>query len=185
MAGIAPRGVEAPVIETERLRLRGHRPEDFAVCTAMWADPVVTRYIGGKPLSEEDVWARTLRYLGHWAWLGFGYWVMEENGIFRLEAGDRTVSERRAGTWVGACHARPWEGSRNGSGAGRDRLGRFESHDGPARAREDGVHHSPRAPAVDSRSREVRIQRSATHGVQRRADDFVCAIGALEIFGVQ
>ena len=78
MAGIAPRGVEVPVIETERLRLRGHRPADFADCAAMWADPVVTRYIGGEPLSEEDVWARTLRYLGHWAWLGFGYWVMEE-----------------------------------------------------------------------------------------------------------
>jgi RimJ/RimL family protein N-acetyltransferase len=78
MTGIAPRGVEVPVIETERLRLRGHRPDDFADCAAMWADPVVTRYIGGKPLSEEDVWARVLRYLGHWAWLGFGYWVVEE-----------------------------------------------------------------------------------------------------------
>jgi RimJ/RimL family protein N-acetyltransferase len=40
----------------------------------------VTRYLGGKPLSEEEVWARLLRYLGHWAWMGFGYWVMEEKG---------------------------------------------------------------------------------------------------------
>jgi RimJ/RimL family protein N-acetyltransferase len=89
MAGIARRGIEVPVIETERLRLRGHRPQDFSNCAAMWADSVVTRYIGGKPLSEEDVWARTLRYLGHWAWLGFGYWVMEDKatGSFVGEMG--------------------------------------------------------------------------------------------------
>jgi RimJ/RimL family protein N-acetyltransferase len=115
MAGIAPRGVEVPVIETERLRLRGHRPEDFAVCTAMWADPVVTRYIGGKPLSEEDVWARTLRYLGHWAWLGFGYWVMEEKatGNFVGEMGfsdwKREIEPSLKGVpelgWVLATHA--------------------------------------------------------------------------------
>lgn len=66
------------MIETERLRLRGHRPEDFAESAAMWGDSNVTRYIGGKPLSEEEVWARVLRYVGHWAWLGFGYWLVEE-----------------------------------------------------------------------------------------------------------
>jgi RimJ/RimL family protein N-acetyltransferase len=78
MATFPLRGREVPVIETERLRLRGHRPEDFADCAVMWANPAVTRYIGGKPLSEEDAWARTLRCVGHWAWLGFGYWVVEE-----------------------------------------------------------------------------------------------------------
>jgi RimJ/RimL family protein N-acetyltransferase len=44
----------------------------------MWADPQVTRYIGGKPLTEEECWSRLLRYVGHWAWMGFGYWVAEE-----------------------------------------------------------------------------------------------------------
>lgn len=89
MAAFVARGGEVPVIETERLRLRGHRPEDFANCAAMWADPVVTRYIGGKPLSEEDAWARTLRCVGPWAWLGFGYWVVEEKatGSFAGEMG--------------------------------------------------------------------------------------------------
>src|SRR6266581_905640 len=38
MADLVFRGGEVPVIETERLRLRGHRPEDFADCAAMWAD---------------------------------------------------------------------------------------------------------------------------------------------------
>jgi RimJ/RimL family protein N-acetyltransferase len=69
--------VTVPVIETERLRLRGHRMEDFAPCAAMWADPVVTRYFGGKIFTEEEVWTRVLRYVGHWQWMGFGYWAGE------------------------------------------------------------------------------------------------------------
>jgi RimJ/RimL family protein N-acetyltransferase len=68
------------VLETERLLLRGHRLEDFAACADMWADPVVTRHIGGQPFSEEESWNRLLRYAGHWALLGFGYWVVEEKG---------------------------------------------------------------------------------------------------------
>jgi RimJ/RimL family protein N-acetyltransferase len=67
-----------PALETDRLKLRPHRPDDFAACAAMWADPGVTRYIGGQPLTEEEVWARLLRYAGHWVWLGFGYWAIEE-----------------------------------------------------------------------------------------------------------
>src|ERR1700728_3292085 len=78
-----------PVLETERLRLRGHRLDDFTACAAMWADPVVTRHIGGKPFSEEESWSRLLRYAGHWALLGFGYWVVEEKatGNFAGEIG--------------------------------------------------------------------------------------------------
>jgi RimJ/RimL family protein N-acetyltransferase len=76
--------IHIPVIETERLRLRGHRPEDFAESVALWSDPNVTRFIGGKPLTEEDVWARLLRYAGHWAWMGFGYWVLEEKSTGRF-----------------------------------------------------------------------------------------------------
>lgn len=70
--------IAVPILETERLRLRGHRLDDFVKCAAMWADPTVTRYIGGKPLTEEESWARLLRYAGHWSLLGFGYWVAED-----------------------------------------------------------------------------------------------------------
>ena len=78
-----------PVIETERLRMRGHRVEDFDDCLAMWSDPEVTRFIGGKPLSGEDVWARLLRYAGHWHLLGYGYWLVErkDTGLFVGEVG--------------------------------------------------------------------------------------------------
>lgn len=78
-----------PSLETERLRLRGHRLEDFPAMSAMWADPQVTRFIGGRPFSEEETWARLLRYAGHWRLLGFGYWVVEDRatGRFLGEAG--------------------------------------------------------------------------------------------------
>ena len=81
--------VEVPVLETARLRLRGHRLADFAASAAMWADGGVTRHIGGKPFSEEESWTRFLRYSGHWAVLGFGYWVAEEKatGNFVGEVG--------------------------------------------------------------------------------------------------
>ena len=77
------------MVETERLRLRRHRLEDFADCAAMWADPIVTRFIGGKPFSEEDAWTRFLRHIGHWSLMGFGYWVVEEKdtGSFIGELG--------------------------------------------------------------------------------------------------
>lgn len=89
MQGVVRTAVAVPVIETERLRLRGHRLDDFAAGCAMWGDPVVTRHIGGKPFSQEDVWARLLRYAGHWTLLGFGYWALEEKATreFVGEAG--------------------------------------------------------------------------------------------------
>ena len=67
-----------PLLETKRLRLRGHRLTDFAECVAMWSDPAVTRFIGGKPSSPQQTWTRLLSYLGHWAALRFGYWAIEE-----------------------------------------------------------------------------------------------------------
>ena len=80
---------EAPVVETERLVLRAHRVEDFPECAAMWAAPEVVRHITGRPSTGEEAWARLLRYAGHWALLGFGYWAIEEkaSGRFAGEAG--------------------------------------------------------------------------------------------------
>jgi RimJ/RimL family protein N-acetyltransferase len=78
-----------PLIETERLVLRAHRKEDFRDCAEMWALPDVVRYIGGRPFSTEEVWARLLRYVGHWQWMEFGFWALEERstGAFAGELG--------------------------------------------------------------------------------------------------
>jgi|SRR5689334_5470394 RimJ/RimL family protein N-acetyltransferase len=73
-----------PVLTTARLTLRGHTQADFDESAAMWADPDVTRYIGGRPFTREEAWARLLRYLGHWALLGFGYWVVRETATNRF-----------------------------------------------------------------------------------------------------
>jgi RimJ/RimL family protein N-acetyltransferase len=73
-----------PSLETDRLSLRCHRLDDFADSAAMWADADVTRWIGGRPFSEEETWARLLRYVGHWALLGFGYWVVLEKASGRF-----------------------------------------------------------------------------------------------------
>ncbi len=81
--------VAVPEIETDRLRLRGHRLDDFADALAMWSDPAVTRFIGGKPSTEQQTWSRLLGYVGHWALLGFGYWALEDktSGRFVGELG--------------------------------------------------------------------------------------------------
>jgi RimJ/RimL family protein N-acetyltransferase len=68
----------APVIETERLHLRGHAYDDLADCAAMWGDPTVTRFISGKPSPLQKTWSGMLAYIGHWELMGFGYWLIEE-----------------------------------------------------------------------------------------------------------
>ncbi len=73
-----------PTLDTERLTLRVHRLEDFAESAAMWAHPEVTRYIGGRPFTEEECWGRLLRYAGLWTLLGFGFWVVREKASGRF-----------------------------------------------------------------------------------------------------
>jgi RimJ/RimL family protein N-acetyltransferase len=78
MIGSLPCVLDIPVVETERLRLRGHALDDFPHTRALWGDAAVVTYMGGKPLTLEECWTRFLRYRGHWSVLGFGYWVVEE-----------------------------------------------------------------------------------------------------------
>jgi RimJ/RimL family protein N-acetyltransferase len=68
--------------DIETARLVFHRPQatDFAESAAMWADPITTAYIGGKPSTAEESWSRLLRQAGHWALCGYGYWVVRQPG---------------------------------------------------------------------------------------------------------
>lgn len=77
------------MLTTARLQLRPHRLSDLDAIAAIFGDPGVMRFIGGQPLSREDVWNRLLRYHGHWALLGFGPWVIEARDTGRVigEAG--------------------------------------------------------------------------------------------------
>lgn len=76
--------IPAPAIDTERLTLRAHRLEDVDDCTSMWADPVVTKHIGGRPFTAEETWTKVLRYAGLWSLLGFGYWVVRDRASGRF-----------------------------------------------------------------------------------------------------
>jgi RimJ/RimL family protein N-acetyltransferase len=89
MSECMPNGVSIPTVEAARLILRGHHPSDLQHSAELWGDSEVVRYVGGKQLSKEEVWARMLRYVGHWVWMGYGYWVIEEKttGLFVGEAG--------------------------------------------------------------------------------------------------
>src|SRR4051794_32453249 len=69
---------DIPIIETARLILRDHRLADFDIYVAMWADPLVTRFIGGRARSREESWIRFLRHAGMWRHVGFGFWAIEE-----------------------------------------------------------------------------------------------------------
>ncbi|AZO27905.1 GNAT family N-acetyltransferase [Mesorhizobium sp. M1B.F.Ca.ET.045.04.1.1] len=78
-----------PILETPRTVLRPHRLGDFENYVAMWADPGVTRFIGGKPRTREESWMRFLRHAGLWSLLGYGFWAIEDKatGRFIGEAG--------------------------------------------------------------------------------------------------
>ncbi|MEM1372901.1 MAG: GNAT family N-acetyltransferase [Pseudomonadota bacterium] len=81
--------MSAPTLDTERLRLRGHRTEDFDAVARLWADPAVVRHITATPSTEAESWSRLLRHTGHWQHMGYGYWVLEDRatGRFLGEAG--------------------------------------------------------------------------------------------------
>ncbi|MBI1361992.1 MAG: GNAT family N-acetyltransferase [Alphaproteobacteria bacterium] len=83
-----------PEIATQRLVLRAHRASDLDACAAIWGDPEVTRFIGGKPSTREEAWSRILRCAGLWRLLGYGFWAVEERESGRL-LGDVGVMEAK------------------------------------------------------------------------------------------
>jgi RimJ/RimL family protein N-acetyltransferase len=74
----------APTIETPRLILRPHRLEDYEDCCFLTSDREAVRMIFQKPLTREDSWHRMLRFVGHWALLGYGLLLVEEKATGRV-----------------------------------------------------------------------------------------------------
>ncbi|WP_425994168.1 GNAT family N-acetyltransferase [Caulobacter sp. DWR1-3-2b1] len=72
-----------PVIVTERLTLKASEVSDFEDSVAMWSDPIVTQFVGGRPSTPEESWARLLRSRGLWPLLGYGYWAVRETATGR------------------------------------------------------------------------------------------------------
>lgn len=67
-----------PILDTPRLTLRPHRLDDFEACCALSSDPQAVRMIFQQPLTREETWNRLLRFVGHWALLGYGLLIIEE-----------------------------------------------------------------------------------------------------------
>ena len=71
---------EAPLIETDRLVLRGFRKDDFPLWFGILQQDAVSRYLGGNAVSREDCWRRIAASVGSWQLLGFGSWAVTLDG---------------------------------------------------------------------------------------------------------
>jgi len=79
-----------PVLETERLRLRGWREGDLSAFAEFWADDATARFVGGTS-NREGAWRIMAMYLGHWVLRGYGLWALQD---------------KISGQWAGWCG--PW-----------------------------------------------------------------------------
>ena len=68
---------QAPVLETERLRLRPWRKDDFRPYHALLQHPDVHRHFGPEPMGGEECWRRLTAAVGGWQFNGFGTWAAE------------------------------------------------------------------------------------------------------------
>ena len=65
-------------LETERLRLRQWKLDDFDWYAALCADEEVMRFLGGKTFNRLDAWRHFTSIAGHWHFRGYGLWAVEE-----------------------------------------------------------------------------------------------------------
>jgi RimJ/RimL family protein N-acetyltransferase len=72
-----------PVLETERLRLRGLRESDLDPFAEFCASASLTRFVGGTS-DRRGTWGRIAAYLGHWVLRGYGHWAIEEKASGRF-----------------------------------------------------------------------------------------------------
>jgi RimJ/RimL family protein N-acetyltransferase len=112
-----------PRLETERLILRGLGNEDFEALAAIMADPQVTRYLSGEPLSRSDTWRNLAASLGHWQLRGYGTWAVERksDGAFIGRVG-MLNPEGWPGLEVGWTLGRPYWGAGYATEAARAAL---------------------------------------------------------------
>lgn len=96
----------APTLTTDRLILRAQALSDFEAYQAAWADPALTRFIGGTPRDRNTSWQKLLMGSGLWPVLGYGFWsfIDGETGAF-LGSGGLAQFERGVAALVGHVEA--------------------------------------------------------------------------------
>lgn len=70
--------MDAPLLTTERLTLRGLELADWEPYATMWADPRVTTFIGGEPRTRDVAWKSFGQAAGMWPLLGYGNWAVHD-----------------------------------------------------------------------------------------------------------
>jgi RimJ/RimL family protein N-acetyltransferase len=114
-----------PTLETERLRLRMFRDEDFPSYASICADADVMRYLGeGKPLTGPESWRQMAMILGHWRLRGYGLWAVEERATGRLLGR------------IGLFNPEGWPALELGWALGREHWGKGFATEGARRAME-------------------------------------------------
>lgn len=76
--------MNAPILTTERLRLRMFVDEDFDQYAAIHMDPDVTRFTARVQFTRMDAWRHMAMILGHWVLRGYGMWAVEEAATGKL-----------------------------------------------------------------------------------------------------
>ena len=74
----------APILETERLRLRGWRKNDREPYFSILQEPAVFRHFGPSPMGMEECWRRLMAATGGWQLNGFGGWAVERRSDGKL-----------------------------------------------------------------------------------------------------
>jgi RimJ/RimL family protein N-acetyltransferase len=77
--------IEIPRLTTDRLLMRGFKPDDFEAYAEMMGDADVSRHLmDGRPLSRAEAWRQMAMFIGHWELRGFGLWAVEERATGRF-----------------------------------------------------------------------------------------------------
>jgi RimJ/RimL family protein N-acetyltransferase len=66
-----------PSLRTERLLLRGWRPDDLQPFVRLNADPEVARYTSGRPMTEDETAAMMAKITENWEARGYGLWAAQ------------------------------------------------------------------------------------------------------------
>jgi RimJ/RimL family protein N-acetyltransferase len=88
-----------PILTTERLMITPLSREHWEAFAAAWADPRMTKFIGGNPRTRNESWGKFLQGIGLWSLFDYGYWafVDRETGDFLGNGGlaqfERGISE--------------------------------------------------------------------------------------------
>ena len=84
---------DIPVLETERLVLRGPEPDDYPNFKATFTS-YRARFMGG-PLNDYEAWMLYAAEIGHWEIRGYGMWMIHDRNT------DKTLG--MAGGWFPAA----------------------------------------------------------------------------------